>query len=416
MIGRSINNYEIRAQIGQGGMGTVYVAEHPFIRRKAAIKILRRAYLADEAMVSLFMNEARAANAIRHPNIVDIMDVGRLEDGQPYLMMEFLDGETMADRLGRVHRLPRPDALDFVQQAAEALAVAHDRGIVHRDLKPENLLLVPDLASSSGERVKVLDFGIAKLRGQTRDDSSSGLIILGSPLYMAPEQATPEEEIDHRADIYSLGGLLYHALCGVPPFVNDAVGGLLAMHMLDAPTAPRAIDPEIPSHVEEVILRALAKRPQDRFASMRALAAALRAGPPRRRSESRALVRDLGRDDTHRLPAPPRRRGRAGLVLALAVVGLLAGSLNLEWLTASLRARSSALLDRLARATLRPHSATAAAPAESAPAGPVIVPLPAEEPEEAPAPRRAVRPVSRAGVGGFGRDVLDRDDLWGRRH
>jgi serine/threonine-protein kinase len=416
VIGRSINNYQIRAQIGQGGMGTVYVAEHPFIRRKAAIKILRRAYLADEGMVSLFMNEARAANAIRHPNIVDIMDVGRLEDGQPYLMMEFLDGETLADRLGRVHRLPGPDALDFVQQAAEALAVAHDRGIVHRDLKPENLLLVPDLGASSGERVKVLDFGIAKLRGQARDDSSSGLIILGSPLYMAPEQATPDEEIDHRADIYSLGGLLYHALCGVPPFVSDAVGGLLAMHMLDAPTAPRAIDPDIPAHVEEVILRALAKRPQDRFASMRALAAALRAGPPRRRSESRALARDHGRDDTHRLPAPPRRRGRARLVLALAVVGLLAGSLNQEWLTTSLRARSSALLDRLARATLRPRSTTAAAPAESAPAGPVIVPMPAEEPEEVPAPRRSVRPASRAAVGGFGRDVLDRDDLWGRRH
>src|SRR6185312_9699503 len=155
---QSINNYEIRAQIGEGGTGTVYVAEHCFMARKAAVKVLRRTYVQDEWMVALFMNEARAANAIGHPNIIDIIDVGRLADGQPYLMMEFLAGESLAQRIGRIHRLPIADALDFAAQAAAALAVAHDKGIVHRDLKPENLFLIPDLTMPGGERVKVLDF------------------------------------------------------------------------------------------------------------------------------------------------------------------------------------------------------------------------------------------------------------------
>ena len=408
MIGRSINNYEIRAQIGQGGMGTVYVAEHPFMRRKAAIKILRRAYQADQAMVALFMNEARAANAIRHPNIVDIIDVGRLEDGQPYLMMEFLEGETLADRLGRVHRLPPPDALDFVQQAADALAVAHDCGIVHRDLKPENLLLVPDLGTARGERVKVLDFGIAKLRGHGEPaPENSGLIILGSPLYMAPEQYAPDsDEIDHRADIYALGGLLYHTLCGVPPFVSDAIGGLLAMHLHETPSPPRSIDPDIPPHVEQAILRALAKRREDRFSSMRAMAAALHAGPPRRRSQPRAI----GREDTHRMAAPRPRRAR--LAVALAMVAVLAVGLNQDRLVGAIRTRASALLAGIARVTQRPHSTSAAAPPEVP--RPIIVRIPVEAPvEERPAARR---PAARAARAGLGSEVLDREELWGRRH
>jgi serine/threonine protein kinase len=412
MIGRSINNYRILAQIGQGGMGTVYVAQHPFMGRKAAIKVLRRAYLADEGMVALFMNEARAANAIRHPNIVDIIDVGRLEDGQPYLMMEFLEGETLADRLGRIRRLPPSDALDFISQAAEALAVAHDRGIIHRDLKPENLLLVPDLGASSGERVKVLDFGIAKLRGCARTEpSSSGLIILGSPLYLAPEQCTPDTiETDHRADIYSMGGLLYHTLCGVPPFVSDAVGGLLAMHLHDAPVAPRAIDPRIPAHVEEVILTALAKRPDDRFPSMRALAGALRAGPPGRRPPSRAT----GGADTLRLKARPRRR-RAPLAIAVVALVVALTSWSPPRLTASLRARSSQVSAAVARMVAPWRRPRLAAPAQPPPARPIIVPLPGDDVVPPPRPAHRVSEGSLLGRAGLG-NVLDRDDLWGRRN
>jgi serine/threonine protein kinase len=411
VIGRVINNYEIRARIGQGGMGTVYLAEHPFMGRKAAVKILRRAYMADEAMVALFMNEARAANAIRHPNIIDIIDVGRLEDGQPYLMMEFLEGETVADRLSRLGRLPAPDALDFVQQAAEALAVAHDRGIVHRDLKPENLLLVPDLSTARGERVKVLDFGIAKLRGRADSDpSSSGLIILGSPLYMAPEQCTPDQiETDHRADIYALGGLLYHALCGVPPFISDAIGGLLAMHLMDAPPSPRALAPELPPHVEEVILRALAKRPQDRFPSMRALADALRAGSPGRGAERPRA------GDTLRLKAPVRRSGSSPLALVLGLSLVAAIGLNRHWLAASIRAESAALASQLGRSVgLRRAPEPAATPAAAA--GPIIVPLPEPAPAPRRVPRRTSAAIGRAGLGLLGSEVLDREELWGRRH
>jgi serine/threonine-protein kinase len=427
MIGRTINNYRIRAEIGQGGMGTVYVAEHPFMGRKAAIKILRRAYVADEAMVALFMNEARAANAIRHPNIVDIIDVGRLDDGQPYLMMEFLDGETLGDRLQRMGRLPPPDALDFVQQAAQALAVAHDRGIVHRDLKPENLLLVPDLGVPRGERVKVLDFGIAKLRGPAQQAELPGsLFVLGSPLYMAPEQCGPDASaIDHRADIYALGGLLYHTLYGTPPFVNEALGGLLAMHLHQAPALPRSIDPLIPAHVEEAILRALAKRPEDRFSSMRALAAALRAAPLRR-ARSRSQL-DLGDGDvtclTRLAPERPRRRRWRRVTvaaLAAAALALAAGPIP-QRLAASVRSHSVALVKRVRAATglLRPREL--AGPLEAAPpARPVIVPLPREE---EPPPRKKTTSLgakAQAGLGkgllGISREVLDREDLWGRRH
>jgi serine/threonine-protein kinase len=431
MIGRSINNYRIRAQIGQGGMGTVYVAEHPFMGRKAAIKILRRAYLGDEGVVALFMNEARAANAIRHPNIVDIIDVGRLEDGQPYLMMEFLEGETLGDRLLRMGRLPPPDALDFVQQAAEALAVAHDRGIVHRDLKPENLLLVPDLGVPRGERVKVLDFGIAKLRGPAlQAEVPEGPFVLGSPIYMAPEQCSLDAtEIDHRADIYALGGLLYHTLYGAPPFVNEALGGLLAMHLHQAPVVPRSIDPLIPAHVEEAILRSLAKRPEDRFSSMRALVAALRAAPLRRRTGARQ--HDLAdRDPTclTRLSRGPERRRAArwrGLTLGAIAAAALALALGPppQRVTAAVRSHSLSLVTRMGRAAgLLPRPDVARPPEPPPPSRPIVIPLARQDepPDELPPPRRAPGPRAHAGLDrgllGIGREVLDREDLWGRRH
>jgi serine/threonine-protein kinase len=300
-----------------------------------------------------------------------------------------------------------PDALDFVQQAAEALAVAHHRGIVHCDLKPENLLLVPDHATPRGERVKVLDFGIARLRGQGQSDpSTSGLIILGSPFYMAPEQCGPEgTEVDQRADIYSLGALLYHALCGVPPFVDDAVGGLLARHLLDAPPPPRSIDPDLPLHVEAAILQALAKRPEERFLTMGALVTALRAGPHRPRPSHTQRV--------ERAKAPAPHRWRRRLTVAIACAGLAAAALHRDRLALSIRAESMAFAARLQRSVGIGRVPSAPSPDTTA-ARPIIVPLPEDE---APAPRRSVRrpAISRASIGGLG-DVLGHEELWGRRH
>ena len=283
MLGEVINNYEIKALLGEGGMGAVYLAEHPFIGRRAAIKILRRDLAQDAAMVERFMNEARAANAIRHPNIIDIIDVGRASSGVPYLMMEFLDGMTLSQRIAQVGKLGLGEALEIAQQTAGALGAAHGKGIVHRDLKPDNLFLLADDSVAGGARVKVLDFGIAKLRGDLTNLSArtQAGALMGTPPYMSPEQCRGlVDEVDHRTDVYALGVILYEMLCGAPPFVSEGWGEIVMAHMTAQPPPPRARNPEITAAVEAIIYRALAKERSTRFATMAELQAALRAESP----------------------------------------------------------------------------------------------------------------------------------------
>jgi eukaryotic-like serine/threonine-protein kinase len=287
VIGERVNNYEVRSILGEGGMGAVYLAEHPFMGRKAAIKVLRRELAEDRGLVERFMNEARAANAIHHPNIIDIIDVGLLPSGIPYLMMEFLDGESLAKRIERQRRLPVADAVAVATQTASALQAAHDKGIVHRDLKPDNLYLVPDDGHAFGAKVKVLDFGIAKLRGElsgTGAKTQSGSV-MGTPPYMSPEQCRGiTEEIDHRTDVYALGIILYEMLVGAPPFMSAGWGEVVLMHVTKPVPPPRAKNADVPAELEAVILKALAKLPEDRWASMDELDAALRrsiGAPPR---------------------------------------------------------------------------------------------------------------------------------------
>src|SRR6478609_6894003 len=279
MIGETVNNYRITELLGEGGMGAVYAAEHPFMGRKAAIKVLRREFAEDMALVERFMNEARAANAIRHPNIIDIIDVGRLPSGIPYLMMEYLEGESLAHRLAR-GPLPVPEAVDIMVQTTAALAAAHGKGIVHRDLKPDNLYLVPDESAPGGIRVKVLDFGIAKLRG----DMSAGAAktqagsLMGTPPYMSPEQCRGvTEEIDHRTDVYAMGIILFEMLCGEPPFTGAGWGDVVIAHMTKPPPSARSRNAEIPESIEVVIMKALAKSAGERFQSASEMRAALRA-------------------------------------------------------------------------------------------------------------------------------------------
>ena len=260
-------------------MGAVYLAEHPFMGRKAAIKVLRREFAEDRSLVERFMNEARAANAIRHPNIIDIIDVGRMPNGIPYLMMEFLEGESLSQRIRRGN-MPIPEALDVILQTTSALAAAHAKGIVHRDLKPDNLYLVPDDAAPTGIRVKVLDFGIAKLR----DDMSGGMAktqagaLMGTPPYMSPEQCRGvTEAIDHRTDVYAMGIILFEMLCGAPPFLGEGWGDVVLAHLTKPPPSARAQNPSIPESLEVVIMKALAKEPAQRFASASDMRSALRA-------------------------------------------------------------------------------------------------------------------------------------------
>jgi serine/threonine protein kinase len=251
VIGKHINNYEVVSLLGEGGMGTVYLALHPIMGRKAAIKVLKPELARDESLVMRFFNEARAANAIRHPNIIDIIDVGLLpDDNVPYMLMEFLEGESLATRLDRVRPLQVSAAVEIASQTASALAAAHSKGIVHRDLKPDNLFLVPDEMVGTGERVKVLDFGIAKLRDDMRGSSMKTRTgaIMGTAAYMSPEQCQGLiEKLDHRTDVYALGIILYEMLCGGPPFISEGFGDIIIMHVMKEPEPPQNKNPAVPT-------------------------------------------------------------------------------------------------------------------------------------------------------------------------
>jgi eukaryotic-like serine/threonine-protein kinase len=295
VIGLRINNYEITSLVGEGGMGAVYLAVHPVMGRKVAVKLLRRELAADKTLVARFINEARAAYAIHHPNIIDVIDVGTLADdrsGLPYMMMEYLEGESLARRLELRGTLGIAEAVDVAIQTASALGAAHAKGIVHRDLKPDNLFLVSDEMNPGRERIKVLDFGIAKLRGEFGGESvkTNAGSIMGTPPYMSPEQCRGiVEEVDHRTDVYALGIILYEMLCGSPPFVSAGYGEVLVMHLTQPPPSPRAINPNIPEPLEAAILKALAKNRDQRFASMGELQAALGRIPT---AASHRVVRD----------------------------------------------------------------------------------------------------------------------------
>lgn len=273
-------------------MGKVYLAIHPGIGRQAAVKVLAATDAADPQIASRFITEARAANAIRHPNIVDIYDSGVLEGGVPYIVMEYLDGQTLQQTLLR-GALPIDDAFDWSCQIAEALSAAHLRDVVHRDLKPDNLYLIPDAHRLGKSQVKVLDFGIAKLQhgslGQVHKTRTGAL--LGTPLYMSPEQCMGAKDIDLRTDIYSLGVILYEMVTGRRPFDSDGVYELISMHVSQRPVPPSQHRPDLPSELEAIILQALAKAPSDRQPSMAVLLSQLELARGNPAASSEALAR-----------------------------------------------------------------------------------------------------------------------------
>jgi len=260
-------------------MGAVYLAEHPGIGRRVAVKVLHKNYTRDEHLLARFLNEARAANAIRHPNIIEILDSGMMADGTPFLVMELLEGESLGTHLRQHGALPIPTAVDFAYQTASALGAAHVKGIVHRDLKPDNLFIVPDPHDTSRERIKVLDFGIAKLQqGSTGDSVKTRTgTLMGTPIYMSPEQCRGTRTVDHRSDIYSLGVIFYEMLVGQPPFVSEGFGDLVNMHLNVPPASARSKRPEIPLALDALVMKMLAKGPDDRYAEMSEVQAALKA-------------------------------------------------------------------------------------------------------------------------------------------
>jgi serine/threonine-protein kinase len=269
MDGTTIGQYRVTGMIGRGGMGAVYAAQHMLLGRSAALKVLLPELSQKQDIVTRFFNEARAASAIRHPGIIEIYDFGWTPAGAAYIVMEHLDGETLGRRASR-NRLPWPAILAIARQIAGALAAAHAKGIVHRDLKPDNVFLVPDPEVPGGERIKLLDFGIAKLADPSSSNMTSTGTLMGTPTYMAPEQCRGVA-IDHRVDLYALGCVIYELCCGRPPYVGEGTGDVLAAH-IHLPVPPMAAhNPEIPPPVERLVQHLLAKVPADRVPSAEAL-------------------------------------------------------------------------------------------------------------------------------------------------
>jgi serine/threonine protein kinase len=274
-IGHTIGNYKITAKLGEGGMGVVYLAEHPVIGKKVAMKAIHPELSKNSDVVSRFITEAKAVNQIGHEHIVDIADFGNTSDGEFYFVMEYLQGESLSDRLKREKRIPLNQAMSIGAQIADALNASHQQGIIHRDLKPENIFLCH--RGANREFVKVLDFGLAKLtqNDQKVTHKTRTGSVMGTPYYMSPEQCEGKTEIDYRADIYSLGVLIFEMLTGKVPFGGEGYGEIIVKHVTMPPPSVRSVVPELPEFMDAIMYRVLAKDRDQRFQTMSELREAL---------------------------------------------------------------------------------------------------------------------------------------------
>jgi serine/threonine-protein kinase len=298
-LGQILGNYKLLSVMGRGGMGTVYRAEHVYIGKPFAVKILHNRYVRHDEAVERFLREARAASSINHPNIVDVTDFGKLPEGVVYFVMEHLEGRSLEDLLERDGPVQLHRAINIVNQMASALAAAHEKDIVHRDLKPENVMLIKrpgrrEVVRTDGrddhgkvrfviekegdfDFVKLLDFGIAKVQGTNESARMTAAnTIFGTPEYMSPEQARGLP-VDHRADVYALGIMFYDMLTGKVPFSAEASVDVLHQQVNARPIPPSQVAPhaEITPAAERLILRSLEKDPAKRQQSMDELRADL---------------------------------------------------------------------------------------------------------------------------------------------
>jgi serine/threonine protein kinase len=267
--------YRITGLIGEGGMGAVYEAVQLRLNKRVAVKLMARDLAANREALARFHREAEITSRLGHPHLVNVMDFGQAESGEPYLVMEYLEGEDLDHRLRRVGRMPIDTVTHVVKQVASALSAAHGQGIVHRDLKPGNIFLVQ--IPGEPDFVKVLDFGISKMKA-ARTQLTNASAVMGTPNYMSPEQATGMvEEVDHHADQWALACIAWEMLLGRGPFVADDVAAILyqIINLDPHPMAPRV--PGLPPAIERVLRRALSKRPAERCSSMREFSRAFEA-------------------------------------------------------------------------------------------------------------------------------------------
>jgi serine/threonine-protein kinase len=265
--------YEVMQVLGYGGMATVYAARHTRLPDKRfAIKLLLPEFSVKPEVVLRFGREAETASKIQHPNVVDVYDVHRLDDGTPYIVCEYLAGRELGLLLDEIGKLDARTSVKIARQVCSGLAAAHAAGVVHRDMKPENVFLV---GGAENPLAKVIDFGISKV---TETDESSKLtrtgFVMGTPSYMPPEQARGGK-IDHRTDVYGVGAILYRCLTGRVPFEGDDPAAVLAAVVTKEPTRPRSLDPGISETLELIIERAMAKNPDDRYQTVEAMEADL---------------------------------------------------------------------------------------------------------------------------------------------
>ncbi|MBX7236327.1 MAG: protein kinase [Caldilineales bacterium] len=373
--GKSLGQYQILRELGRGGMAIVYEAYQPSLGRNVAIKVLPPEFTYDKTLVQRFLHEARAAARLNHPNIVAIYDVGE-QNGVYFIVMQKLEGESLHSLIQRVGRLPLARAAHLVGQVAAGLDYAHAQGLVHRDIKPANIFVGP------GDHATVMDFGIAKaLTGAQLTQSG---MMMGTPAYMSPEQASGKP-VGPASDVYSLGLVLYQMLAGRVPFEADNTPALLYKQVHEAPPPLRSFVPDLPSAVEAVMARALAKDPAQRFHSAGEMARALQAAMTGR-------IMTLA-------SAPPKANHRAllwgglaaGLVLVIVLAALLFRSPSLE-LEPTLRAGSvpagqieTPEQPTPVRPTPRPTVAAASAPAVAPPTD-TPPPLPTDTPAPTPEP------------------------------
>jgi eukaryotic-like serine/threonine-protein kinase len=272
LIGQTIGNYLVTQKLGEGGMGAVYLAEHPSIGKKVALKVLHSEFSSNQEVAARFFHEAKAVNDIGHPNIVDIVDFGIIQAGGGreqlvYFIMEYLAGVTLSQVIRSEAPLPPERALMIALQVADALSASHKCGIVHRDLKPDNIILLQ--RGRERDFVKLLDFGIAKLTGGSAMGSHRTRtgIVMGTPAYMSPEQCEGRDTVDLRTDVYALGIVIYEMLTGRVPFLGEGYGEILVQHLTQRP-APVSQFRMLPAHVEAVVMKALEKRADMRYPTM----------------------------------------------------------------------------------------------------------------------------------------------------
>lgn len=294
-----IGAYKIVRLLGKGGMGNVYEAVNEQIQRRAAIKVLHPHFAENPQVVQRFLNEARAVNIVKHRCLVDVYEFGQLDDGAAYIIMEFLDGETLHERLWHAGgRLPVELVIRYGRQIALALAAAHAKGIIHRDLKPANIMLVEDPETGSKDWIKVLDFGLARVRepgdGEEGRLTQTGMV-MGTPSYMSPEQVRSARSVIDKSDVYALGVMFYEMLAGQKPFIANSDAEVMFMHMSATPKPLIELVPGMQATLYDLVGRMLRKKPEER---------------PTASEVASTLARISGMPSATGLPAAPKLDGQ----------------------------------------------------------------------------------------------------------